>query len=167
MKININFGGFYESLHSGNIDSRVEMEAEHFDKKDYWETVNYKATFIEYAKDYLNKLCSEYNINAEFIQLDSPKFYNYSTDSIRAEIVGFDWVKEIDTQDFKDRVKEATTSVSGYIPFYDYEDVINQIDERHKEVYYECVMDVLCNMFNEEHLDKIEFEIILNEEKEK
>ena len=37
----INFGGFYESIHSGNIDSMIECEIEHYDLKDF-DNVDYR-----------------------------------------------------------------------------------------------------------------------------
>jgi hypothetical protein len=82
----INFGGFYNSIHDGNIDHMVEALEYNFDN------VDYKKTFESYINEYCYKLKSyilnEYLIDIDFknIKLNSPKYYNYSTDTIDCKI---------------------------------------------------------------------------------
>ena len=86
IKTNIAFGGFYHSYHQNNIDHMIEA----FEYE--WDKVNYEETFNSYIDDYANKLSSfilsEYKIEIDFknIKLNSPKYYNYSTDVIDCEI---------------------------------------------------------------------------------
>jgi len=46
----INFGGFYESIHSGNIDSMIECQIEHADLIDQKEFVNDRTERVHYPE---------------------------------------------------------------------------------------------------------------------
>ena len=50
IETNINFGGFYNSIHSDIIDIYIE------DMEYNWEDVNYGATYNEYSKSYIKAL---------------------------------------------------------------------------------------------------------------
>ena len=80
IKTNINFGGFYNSIHSDIIDIYIE------DMKYNWEDVNYKATYKNYSESYIKVLNNILDTNLIFKALNSPKFYNYSTDVINVEL---------------------------------------------------------------------------------
>ena len=86
IETSIHFGGFYESIHDGNIDSMVETYEYNFDD------VDYKKTFESYIQEYCYKLKSyildEYLVDIDFknIKLSSPQYYNYSTDNIDCKI---------------------------------------------------------------------------------
>jgi len=106
MELIIDFGGFYESIHSGLIDSRLELdfeyylEEENFDPDGYWDSINYRETFrlyaIDYTKDLFSYIENEYieeelelekslrlsNIDLENLYINSPREYNFSTDKI-------------------------------------------------------------------------------------
>ena len=77
IETSIHFGGFYESIHDGNIDSMIETYEYNF------EDVDYKKTFESYIEAYCYKLESyildEYLIDIDFknIKLFSPQYYNY------------------------------------------------------------------------------------------
>ena len=78
IETSINFGGFYESIHDGNIDHMVEAYEYDFDH------VDYKKTFQSYIDEYCSKLSSyindEYQVDIDFknIKLYSPQYYNYN-----------------------------------------------------------------------------------------
>ena len=80
IQFNLNFGGFYWSEHSEIIEDRIES----FELD--WETVNFKNVFNKYASDWLDLLSNEIRIELKFINLDSPKYYNFRTDEIITEI---------------------------------------------------------------------------------
>jgi len=160
MKTNfyINFGGFYYSIHSANIDIMIEQYEEPNETDGtVIEFDNYNELCIEYSKEYVEFLNELLNTDIDFISLESPKFYNYSTDKIKAEISKedvlkvFKYIKENDLKiDITERIKEVTTSVSGYIPFYSYEDIFKH---ENIDILIQCIFDVICNNTGEEFLN--------------
>lgn len=159
MELIIDFGGFYESIHSGLIDSRLELDFEYyqereenFDPDGYWDSINYRETFRLYAIDYTKELFSyienEYieeeldlerslrlsSIDLENLYINSPREYNFSTDKIvipDASLgisIQLKWLfKKILNKDsrFREYIRSLTTSSSGYIPFYDYKEIVS------------------------------------------
>ena len=57
----LEFGGFYHSTHSARIDNDIEI----FEYD--WEEIDYKGTYIDYAKEYLYNLNSDLNMNLKFV----------------------------------------------------------------------------------------------------
>ena len=116
-KINftLNFGGFYHSEHSENIENNIEVYG--YD----WEDVDYKKTNINYCKAFLNRLGEELDINLSFISLDSPREYNYTTDKIFCSISKEDFKTLLDDYDNKELfnyIEEHSKSRSGFTSFY-------------------------------------------------
>ena len=93
MNINtqIEFGGFYNSIHSDNIDFFIDNEVEYENLN--IDKIDYKKTYQNYINDYVNELenyiLHEYNIEIDFknISSNSPKYYNYSTDVIKTNVL--------------------------------------------------------------------------------
>jgi uncharacterized FlaG/YvyC family protein len=168
-KTTINFGGFYESIHDSRIDNMIEAYGgdEYLEYND-WENIDFKKTFKSYIEAYCSDLSSfiksEYNVDINFndIELDSPKYYNYSTDTILAQIPE----KQILTLnkvmskniDFLEFLKERVKSGSGYISFYTYETAL--ANKNNILVVY--ILEFICNKFNE-NMDFWDFEIHLKE----
>jgi len=169
IETSINFGGFYESIHDGNIDHMVEAYEYDFDH------VDYKKTFQSYIDEYCSKLSSyindEYQVDIDFknIKLYSPQYYNYSTDVIDCKIHTnqVNSLNEILKKDneFLSFLKDRTTSCSGFVSFYTYDDALNNKDN--KLIIY--VLEYICNKFNEKEViyGEIEFEIYLTDDGEK
>ena len=169
IETSINFGGFYESIHDGNIDHMVEAYQYEFDH------VDYKKTFQSYIDEYCSKLSSyindEYQVDIDFknIKLYSPQYYNYSTDVIDCKIHTnqVNSLNEILKKDneFLSFLKDRTTSCSGFVSFYTYDDALNNKDN--KLIIY--VLEYICNKFNEKEViyGEIEFEIYLTDDGEK
>ena len=114
-EFSLNFGGFYHSQHSENIDSKIESYG--YD----WEEIDYKKTYINYSKAYLNKLSNELDINISFISLDSPIEYNFITDNIFCNISNKDFKSLLDTYDTKELfnyIEQRSKSRSGFTSFY-------------------------------------------------
>ena len=116
-KINftLNFGGFYHSEHSENIENNIEVYG--YD----WEDVDYKKTNINYCKAFLNRLGEELDINLSFISLDSPREYNFTTDKIFCSISKEDFKTLLDDYDNKELfnyIEEHSKSRSGFTSFY-------------------------------------------------
>ena len=163
MKVVFNFGGFYNSFYDNAIDDVVyEDDVENTINPD---AIDFKKLHIEVAKritEQFNEfLSNEYDleVNFEFDSLDSPKYYNYSTDKIILNISDEDKIKldllvvnngDVD-ETLKGVVEDVTTSKSGYVAFYDYDKVMTKIDEDNSEVYYQCLLDALMELDKDEY----------------
>jgi len=161
MEVVFNFGGFYNSFYDQEIDSVVYDEDSTIDV----DAIDFKALHIEVSKRIVEQfnqyIDNEFDVKSEFKfnDLESPKYYNFSTDTIILDISDLDRIKldllvasNEDVQSIlKGIVKDVTTSKSGYVAFYDYDKVIAKIDEDNKLVYYQCVLDALMNYDKDEY----------------
>ena len=158
-KFLIDFGGFYHSIHSDLIDSRIECFEINEGK------VNYKETCNSYCIEFIDSVNDMLELDLKFIQIDSPKFYNFTTDKIEAEINENDFNKLKDTylnsDEFIDYVNENSKSYDGFISYY------NGFNEVIKED--EILLQYMFNYILKEYADEIEnyifemdFEIIEN-----
>jgi len=155
----IDFGGFYHSIHSDEIDHRIESFEIDEDK------VNYKETCNSYCIEFIDSINDMLELNLKFIKIVSPKFYNFTTDKIEVEINENDFNKLKDTylsnQEFVDYIELNSKSYSGFISFY------NGFNEVIKED--EILLQYMFNYILKEYADEIEnyifemdFEIIEN-----
>jgi len=161
-KFNIEFEGFYHSTHSDNIDYFID---EYYNLN--FDNVDYKNTFIEYSKKYINILNDILEIDLKFIQLNSPRFYNYETDKIEVEINDNDFNKlnniYLNDNDFINYVNESCKSYDGYISFYkDIEHV-----KESKEILLVYIFNYIIHKeynqeINESIMTDLEIEIITN-----
>ena len=165
IKTTVNFGGFYNSIHSDILDTYIE---------DYgynWENVDYISTYKEYSKSYIKVLNNILDTNIIFKALNSPKFYNYSTDKINVELSKkdilklFKYVKDEELkQEVFNIIKEASTSRDGYVAFYNYADFFKKDN---LDILVECLLDVIIENLQDRIVDGIcsnYIEIILNED---
>ncbi len=152
MRLNIRFGGFYGSLHEDLVDNMVNN---YYDVQDYYDPdINYRAIFNEYIVEYMNSfeewINDNYDMDISFsdIELDSPRFYNYSTDEIIADVKYRDCEMDLknDYKEFLEYVKDNTKSYDGYISFYNYNEVISDKDG----MLDFFKLDYLVNKFNDE-----------------
>ena len=155
MKTNINFGGFYGSTHSDLIDNRIEMY-EHEGYINTWEDIDYQETYKSYIHDYCSELSDfildEFEIDIDFknLSLNSPRFYNFETDTIDCE-VNKDKVEKLNTYFLKDKdfiqyLNKRTKSYSGFISFYTFEQAKNNKDN----ILIDYVLEYICKeIFNE------------------
>tara|TARA_R110000803_G_scaffold191603_1_gene254291 strand:- start:461 stop:940 length:480 start_codon:yes stop_codon:yes gene_type:complete len=123
IQFNLNFGGFYCSEHAEVIENRIES----FELD--WETVNFKQVHRYYASDWLELLSNEIDIDLKFIELDSPKYYNYRTDEIITEIskANFKALKaEYLTTECIDYINTESASRSGFMSFYSGIDAVSK-----------------------------------------
>ena len=161
----VNFGGFYNSIHSDIIDNYVE------DLEYNWEEVNYEATYKTYSENYIKALNDILNTNIIFKALNSPKFYNYSTDVINIELSKkdilklFKYIKEEELkQEVFNIIKDSSTSKSGYVAFYEYKDFFKKDN---LDILVECLFDIIVENLQDRIIDGIQsnyIEIILNED---
>ena len=76
----LDFGGFYESIHTEYIDRHIE------DLDVNWEYVDYKKTYENYAKCFVDYINFSLNMKLKYVELDSPKYYNFRNDKIIVSI---------------------------------------------------------------------------------
>ena len=103
LNTSINFGGFYESYHSYNIDTIIEgfieyeNEYHNTEKSENDYDINYKAMHNEYIKAYVSVFSDyikeKHDINITFFNptLWSPSEYNFKTDVIDCQISDYDY----------------------------------------------------------------------------
>ena len=165
IETNINFGGFYNSIHSDIIESYIE------DLEYNWEDVDYKETYKIYSESYIKVLNNILDTNIIFKALNIPKFYNYSTDFINVEISKkdilklFKYVKEGELKEEAfNIIKEASTPRDGYVAFYNYADFFKKDN---LDILVECLLDVIIENLQDRIIDGIQsnyIKIVLNED---
>lgn len=129
MLTTIPFSGFYQSFHDADLDDALQQMFTN------WETgvcndklfaraygmVQWRLVYANYAAEYAKGLADEFKIAITFVNLDSPREYNFETDRIFCEI-GLDEVKrlraETSEKPFRDLARARFTSRSGFISFY-------------------------------------------------
>lgn len=163
MTVQFNFGGFYNSFYDGAIDDVIyEDNDENTIDPD---SIDFKALHIAVAKRIVEQfneyISNEFDVEVDlkFECLRSPKYYNFGTDVIDVIISDEDKIKldllvanDSDVEDIlKGVVKDATTSRDGYIPFYEYDEVMAKIDDKNTEVYYQSLLDALMDYNKDEY----------------
>ena len=163
-EIVIEFGGFYGSIHADLVEMAIEalhgddqgvMSSEQYDQIDWKDAHNkYCVAYLDKLEDFMNDeiICHGVIPSLEFICLDSPRFYNYTTDKIIASISEEDEKFIVDAikvyEGFQDYVKERTTSRDGFIPFYTFEEVMSNKDDK----LIQFAMAFICDLCNEDEL---------------
>ena len=127
IEFSLEFGGFYHSWHSDRIDNDINM----FDYD--WEEIDYKKTHTNYCKGLLESVNNELDMNLEFVELDSPREYNFTTDKIITSIPQEEFAdlkqEYINDPKFVDWVSEESRSRDGFSSFYSGLDAIIKEDD--------------------------------------
>lgn len=125
------FEGFYcsqldlaEYIEVGD-DESYSMTEEQFDEIDWNKTnENVSKFYLDYFKDELSDFFKSIGIiNLDFVKVDSPKYYNYSTDKLvcNIEVNKNKFLTELQKYSFdvwKKFLKDNFTSYDGFISFY-------------------------------------------------
>jgi hypothetical protein len=167
-EIILNFGGFYDSIHSDIIDSQIELYGSD-DNGDYnWEDdlTNYQKTNKNYAKAYIEiikKYLFENNVKVDmdFIEIDSPAYYNFATDLIIIKILSREhqkkiikFVKSKFKNELAEYIKDTTTTRDGYMSFYTQKEVLKNKDNK----LIEACLKMISNFINRDFQDLLEIE---------
>jgi len=149
--INLEFGGFYGSWHKSMVDNMIEN---FYDEQDYSDLdINYKEIFNKYSEQYID-IFSEWlrdtidtDFGIEFVSLHSPKFYNFETDTIEISIKKEVTLKNMNLyeKEFLEWLKEETTSCSGFISFFSFEEVLKNRDN----IFSVFALNFLAQEFND------------------
>ncbi len=146
--VRIDFGGFYDSIHDSRIEGDIESNLDYIanflaldDSKvqEIYNNINFNDIRNNYIVGYCNSLAdiilNEFGISFDFVnlKLDSPREYNFETDVILCE-VDKTKIQSLTNiflnsseykKDFIKHIEDITTSKSGYMPFYSFEDIMN------------------------------------------
>ena len=131
MLTTIPFSGFYDSLHSCELQtaldyvfadratgSEIYMEL----AERAYNAMNWRGVHEEYAKEYAEQFAHEFKIpSLKFESMASPRFYNFTTDRIFCNIDPDDLRRIMATFDlsaFAEYVREKFTSRGGFSSFY-------------------------------------------------
>lgn len=132
MLIKIPFQGFYESIHSDNVEYAIYNQV--FTDYDTGMTnndnlsnrldamIDYTKLYTEYSKEYVENFNDEFKLNLKFESLRSPREYNFGTDQIYCTITQNlvkQLYKETDKAIFKKHIANMFTSYEGFHSFYD------------------------------------------------
>lgn len=126
----IPFEGFYNSIYDSIIDSIIDDEiSQGYLTEDQAFMIDYKPIFeamSEHIFDVIiDEFCFDFDLStSDFIYdgLQSPKFYNYSTDKILSIYTGDIEdlkIEFLQIEDFVEYVNEESQSRSGFASFYE------------------------------------------------
>lgn len=137
-----NFEGFYCSWIEQEIDHITRTDSEYYaeeydlseDKQQEIEesycTKNYDKLEVEICKTYIPHYFEaiedeiDFELNASFESLISPKFYNFETDRLFVEIddikitMLMNWIFNNKLEKLKEVIKDRFTQRDGYVPYY-------------------------------------------------
>jgi hypothetical protein len=139
IKTTINFSGFYNSIHDGNIEWACESFYSDDSGACDWDIILDNVDFKKLHGVYIDLYCDLFSdwikenhgiaIKFKNISLSSPREYNFETDKILCDITHDENESLIKTMKantaFLDWLKDRAKSKSGYISFYDFDDVMN------------------------------------------
>lgn len=140
LEVNIPFEGFYDSFYSEGIDreeeSFVEWRREEGDINEeqarelhdlLWRHTRYDVAYNLVAQDYIiafNEKFKEWtdvDLQLEFVTMESPREYNFTTDRLFAkadEEALLALRAKVDEDVLREIIRERFTSRSGFISFY-------------------------------------------------
>lgn len=116
MKALIPFMGFYESAHDADLDDAAEgmSEAER-------DAIDWSSVHQNYAKEYAGQFLEFIKVPGTFVDMKSPREYNFSTDTIAVEVeeaamqAAFDRAVE---RGLDELIEQEMRERSGFIPFF-------------------------------------------------
>ena len=124
-------------------DSRMEMANDNYENINI-DTVKAREIFAQSVIDFLN---NNFNLSLSYDGLYMPKFYNYENDKINFSYNDNDFnlllnaIKDYELLDkLESSVKQYTTSCSGYIAFYNEDEL-----KADKDLYIRVILETLFN----------------------
>mgnify|MGYP003135191375 CR=1 FL=1 len=134
IEFNIDFGGFYESIHKNTIDDRIinlynctydiddMYSIDDIYEKDnkFMNNIDYKLLQNEYCKQWLSHFNRMFNTHFVFKKIDSPEYYNFDTDQIEC-VISKGYVNDIinyKDSNLVDFIDESSKSYDGFNSFY-------------------------------------------------
>lgn len=153
VEIELPFTGFYETIHSANIDRALEdgfnynhetQEEQEVPEAVYMADVDHKAIELEYCEAYVNAFADMFELELSFEEMTSPKEYNFKTDRIFCKIP-LAQMNKIRKQVEKHKkwpqyIKDNFTSYDGFWSNYDND---SNHDDWTREKLDECQYGVI------------------------
>lgn len=121
MIIQIPFSGFYYSIHDSIMDNELEYYPLDIQNK-LFDSINWYELRLEYARIYCEQFAHKFNIDLTFESMASPKYYNFSTDRIFADISESEVQRifENTPKSYLEKTcRDMFTSRDGFSSFYD------------------------------------------------
>jgi hypothetical protein len=159
---NIRFNGFYNSIHSDNIDDAIESyytdDNGLFDYESIVDNIDYQTIHKDYidmfTDDFKSWIKDNYDLDMDFkdLKLISPQYYNYSTDVINCNISEKDNALLMITfkrdKDFIDYLQYSTTSRDGFMSHYTFSEALSNKDD----ILSDYILNYLVNKFESDNL---------------
>jgi hypothetical protein len=156
IEVRVPFMGFYETYAHDKVADSISNEL--FDRN--YEEVNdddelskvhalFKDRQIQFCREYVKLVSKEIGIDLEFVEMTSPREYNFATDRIFAKMdeSGVETLKnEVNPENIRQYVKDHFTSYSGFSSFYDndYDKWLNQgeqFDHNQVGALIDCILE--------------------------
>lgn len=140
LEVNIPFDGFYNSFYSEEVDREEERFVEHLledgqiDEEQaaelselLWRNTRYEIAYFHIAEAYTLafrekfKEWSGVDLNLAFVEMTSPREYNFKTDRIfaKADEAALRALRaQVDEAELRAMIKQRFTSYDGFISFY-------------------------------------------------
>ena len=142
----IPFSGFYESWHGDTLTDAIEQEFE-YSGIEYTLIPN---AHEEYAKLYVAAFSEFAGIELQFVELVSPRFYNFETDRIICNVSVDDAKKvfRLVADKMPEMVRDRFTSYDGFISFYSsdindwYAKPFAEWDHNEVGTIFECLAEI-------------------------
>lgn len=163
VEIEVPFWGFYESIHDSFIDDGIESafnydyeNGEDIDlPENFWDDVmsadvNWSKMRSDYAKAYTEAFGEKFGLDLEYIEMTSPREYNFTSDRIFAK-VPIEQInkirKEVEShKDYPEYIRERFTSRDGFWSHYEND---YKHEEWTREVLDECQYEVILDFWLE------------------
>lgn len=170
VEIEVPFWGFYESIHDSFINDAIESAFNYDydtgdDKElplDFWDDVmsadfNWSDIQSAYAKAYTEAFGEKFGLDLEYIEMTSPREYNFTSDRIFAK-VPIEQInkirKEVEShKDYPEYIREKFTSRDGFWSHYEND---YKHEEWTREVLDECQYEVILDFWLENISDEAE-----------
>jgi hypothetical protein len=129
METTIPFSGFYNSIHSDELDAALESNFSDSNGSPIpslveraFPLIDWESCHVDYARKYTECFAEKFNLKTlKFKMLCSPKYYNFETDRIICHIDKLEVrriLSKVDKITFTQLIKDKFTSCSGFISHY-------------------------------------------------
>ena len=171
IEIELPFSGFYESLHNQFLEDAIESAfnydyetgedvelGDDYDQARWDADINWPEIQENYSKAYVEEFGQEFDLDLEFVATTSPKYYNFSTDRIFANIP-LEQIERIRKEaeahvDYAEFIKERYTSYDGF--WSNFSNDSNDKDWTKEEldpVQYRSILDFWIEKISDAHED--------------
>ena len=124
IEFDVDFGGFYESIHSYRIERDIAScygvdEIHDMQDKDY-DSINWQSIENQYGKEWLDCFNTNHDTAYKFVGIESPAEYNFQTDRIIASASesSINLIINEASTGLIDYINDNSQSCSGFTSYY-------------------------------------------------